>query len=253
MKGIYVGVSTVYSAMFESFDAERVVENILKSYKYKSGQSDYSGMTKAEILAQWDRAKMEGAEKGTHTHASLEAFFESLPPDDMYALTKQDVFQNQGLSTPGQRDLVWELYTRGWRLWRTEWRVASKEYGLRGIIDAVLYRPSRDEWAILDWKTNKDELKRDNYKSRKCGCTPVSKEFPDCDFYKYAIQLNLYRLMLEHDYGFTVDQLLIGHLPHNRTDVGTLIDDVPKLPYMDRLMVYYNTNLKQKATIKALV
>ena len=66
------------------------------------------------------------------------------------------------------------------------------------------------KYSILDWKTSK-EIKTDSYKM-KTGNKPETHDLLDCKFNHYALQLSLYRYLLEKNYDLELDDQLIVHL-----------------------------------------
>lgn len=103
-----------------------------------------------------------------------------------------------------------------------------------GLIDAPLFKGTH--FTILDWKTNKDEIRFESgyfEKDLKGNTTSnwISKDeyfkFPLHDIpastgHKYAMQLSIYAWLLEQ-WGFTCDNLLIGHITK---DLYTIHDNV---------------------------
>lgn len=70
----------------------------------------------------------------------------------------------------------------------------------------MVYRNKHDgTFAIYDWKrTNKMEMTNDFQK----GLGPVS-HLPDTNYWHYTIQLNLYRWLLEKNYGLKISELAL--------------------------------------------
>jgi hypothetical protein len=90
--------------------------------------------------------------------------------------------------------------------------VWSEEHKLAGSIDMVFYRKSDDSYVIYDWKRSK-EIKREN--DWETGYGPVS-HLPNCNYWHYTLQLNVYRWFLETFYGLKIsDMYLIILHPDN--------------------------------------
>lgn len=83
------------------------------------------------------------------------------------------------------------------RPFRTEWIVYYEEYKLSGSIDMVFELPNGD-LLIYDWKRCKEITYDNNF--GKCSTTPCIKHLPDTNFWHYALQLNMYKTILEHKY-----------------------------------------------------
>jgi len=73
--------------------------------------------------------------------------------------------------------------------------------------------------VIVDWKRSK-EIKRTAY--NQVGKGPLSM-VPDCNFYHYSLQLNLYRWILEKQYGKSIVGMYLVVVHPNQ---GTYIEEV---------------------------
>ena len=92
------------------------------------------------------------------------------------------------------------------RPFRTEWIVYYEEYKLSGSIDMVFELPNGD-LLIYDWKRCKEITYDSNFgKSAKTACI---KHLPDTNFWHYALQLNMYKTILEHKYNKKVVGLFL--------------------------------------------
>ncbi len=80
-------------------------------------------------------------------------------------------------------------------------------------MDLLIFDKVSQKYSILDWKTSK-EIKTDSYKM-KTGNKPETNDLLDCKFNHYALQLSLYRYLLEKNYDIMLDDQLIIHLDTN--------------------------------------
>jgi hypothetical protein len=70
----------------------------------------------------------------------------------------------------------------------------------------MIYRNRKDgTFAVYDWKRAK-EIKMDN--TFETGYGPVS-HLPNCNYWHYTLQLNLYRWLLEKHYGVVVSEMAL--------------------------------------------
>ena len=60
---------------------------------------------------------------------------------------------------------------------------------------------------IYDWKRCKEIQHENNF--GKFSITPCISHLPDTNFWHYALQLNVYKNILEHKYGKTVTNLYL--------------------------------------------
>lgn len=98
---------------------------------------------------------------------------------------------------------------------RKEVIVFSPRHLIAGTIDALF------DSAIVDWKTNA-EIKQKNPFQKML--TPFD-ELDDCNFNHYALQLNLYRYIVELDYGMDIKTMQIFHI---QMDKFTCLD-IPRI------------------------
>lgn len=95
--------------------------------------------------------------------------------------------------------------------YRTEWLVYYEEMHLSGSIDMV-YENEDGTLSIYDWKRAKEIAKRDENQWHRYATTAAIDHIPDTNFWHYALQLNIYRTILQRKYGKTVRDLALVRL-----------------------------------------
>ena len=90
--------------------------------------------------------------------------------------------------------------------YRTEWMVYYEELKLSGSIDMVYENPD-GTLQIYDWKRVL-ELKTESF-GGKCAKTDCISHLPDSNYWHYSLQLNTYKMILEHKYGKKVTGLYL--------------------------------------------
>lgn len=95
---------------------------------------------------------------------------------------------------------------KGLEPFRTELSVFHCGLRLAGQIDLLCLRPDGN-FAILDWKRSKEIKLESRFKRRML---PPFHALDDCNFFHYALQLNVYAYILRTEYGLTVKELLLG-------------------------------------------
>jgi ATP-dependent exoDNAse (exonuclease V) beta subunit len=90
--------------------------------------------------------------------------------------------------------------------YRTEWCVYYEELKLSGSIDMIFENPD-GTLQIYDWKRCK-EISYDSGFG-KAATTPCISHFPDTNFWHYSLQLNIYKRILEVNYGKKVTDLFL--------------------------------------------
>ena len=190
--GKYISVTTFIKPLFDEFDADKVIEGMRKSRKW--AQSKYFGMETADIKSQWAANGAEAALKGTAMHADIERFynFELVVNESVeYGYFQQ--FAAQCNLTP----------------YRTEWTVYDETILIAGSIDMVFQRPD-GVLEIYDWKRTKTIDKASPW--GKFGKHPAIAHLPDTNYWHYALQLNLYKYILEQKYDKVVANLCLVRL-----------------------------------------
>ena len=101
--------------------------------------------------------------------------------------------------------------------YRTEWLVYYEELHLSGSIDMV-YENADGTLSIYDWKRAKEIAKRDDNQWQRFSTTAAIDHIPDTNFWHYALQLNIYRTILERKYGKKVTRLALVRLHPDAPD-----------------------------------
>lgn len=183
----YTSVTTFLHQFFEPFDADAIAARM---------EAQGRG-TAAAIKAEWEANKNQACEFGTRVHETAEAALRGLPPPHSPA---DDRERNSFRA-------VWDYSVNNilphGKVIGPELLVFHPFWKLAGTIDLPVKLPNGDVW-ILDWKTNK-AIDRSGFNG-KMARGPISN-FPDCNFTKYALQLNVYQQILVN----------AGYLPRTTT------------------------------------
>lgn len=163
------------------------------------------------IKCKWNNKAREASEAGTHMHAQFEKLLNGgtvpqlTPEIQLLNLFLKDIKETQ--------------------TYRTEWKIYSEKYKLAGTIDFVAKHPNGDK-VIIDWKRT-SQLKHKHQSYGKQMLPPI-QHMPDCPVSHYRLQLNIYRHILETEYGQTVRNMyIVGTHPDNGEKPWT--DIVPML------------------------
>jgi len=70
----------------------------------------------------------------------------------------------------------------------------------------LLLKDQKHHIVIVDWKRVKKVSKENRYESLKY---PL-QHLPDCSYYRYALQVNLYRFILETEYSMPVSRMFLA-------------------------------------------
>ena len=88
--------------------------------------------------------------------------------------------------------------------------IYREELKISGTIDLLLFDKNSDSYIIMDWKTSK-KIDTKSYRNKR-GVLPATSDIADTKFNHYALQLSLYRYLLETYYGLKISQHIIIHL-----------------------------------------
>lgn len=181
-------VTTIVEDCFQKFDADYWAERKAPSM----------GMTPAELKAMWEENGRRSRELGTIMHDRIERYYlgeDSGDDGDAYAMFRHFAAAER-------------LYP-----YRTEWRIYMEDYGVAGTLDFLERRPD-GTFNIYDWKRSKKLVNSDGQTERTSrfgtkGLHPV-KHLDDCSYNHYALQLSIYRFILEERYGIRINAMKLG-------------------------------------------
>lgn len=208
----FKSVTTVLSMLEPHFDSEAVAYAI-------SQQSDdvkkpeYVGMTKEQILDEWERINREANEYGTEVHEILERY---LLADRIY-IPKNDYEREIITKFQEVDDMTGTIYP--------EAVLFSKKYKIAGTSDIV--EDCGEYFNVLDFKTNKELnfISKYNQWLNK----PVS-HLSDCQYNVYALQLSIYAYMIQMQTRKKVGKLQIYYLNPQKDYTFEKIN----MPYLGR-------------------
>ena len=95
------------------------------------------------------------------------------------------------------------------KVYRTEWEIFSLDHDIAGSVDFVgIYTsgPHTGKLMLADWKRSRDLRNKRKHKFGAMMKPPLDK-IPDSGLGHYAIQLNVYKYLLQLNYGFEVEGL----------------------------------------------
>jgi len=189
----YISVTTFVHEWFEPFDAKKSITKMMLGRRWKT--SKYYGKSSEEIEKEWEDKRNDASTKGTLLHKCIEDFYNETPPPLSYV---RPVEFNYFLEFHESR-VVPSL-----KPYRTEWMVYDEESQIAGSIDMV-YEDASGYYHIYDWKRTA-ELVEDNMHQK--GKFPL-QDLPDTNYWRYCVQLNLYKYILEKHYGKKVKTMYL--------------------------------------------
>jgi hypothetical protein len=236
----YTSVTTWVHSYFKKFNAKEVIAAMMrnkKKWEDPVANEKYYGKTPEEIEEMWSTSGREAAAKGTAMHYEIECFYNTPTPTPTPTPTRStEIEYFHKFNT----EFVSTAETATLRPYRTEWMVFHEEAQISGSIDMVYENIDTDPTApttlsIYDWKRCK-EISKTN-RGGEFATNPIIEHFPDTNFWHYALQLNIYKYILQTKYGKTITDLylIVLHpdaknyqrikLPNIQAEVKELFDE----------------------------
>ena len=194
----YTSVTTWNHSHFDHFDANKIIDTMMRSKNWKTNK--YYGMTKEEIITQWDDSRDEASSAGTNLHYDIECYYNNCPNDNdsleySYFLKFAEDFKNL-------------------KPYRTEWMIWHEDIKIAGSVD-MIFEQEDGTLLIYDWKRSKEITKTTGF--NKYATTECISHLPDTNYWHYCLQLNVYKRILEEKYGKRVEGLFLVCLhPNNK-------------------------------------
>lgn len=199
-----ISVTALVSSFFERFDAEKTAQRMAAK----------NHCSPEEIMRQWEEKSLLARKLGTEMHASIEGYFMGNPIENVPA----DV---RPLFSQFAADYNLQPY-------RTEWAIYDEDSGVAGTLDFLELKDG--VYTIYDWKRSEkilyDGAVEKISRFGKMALHPI-QNIPDTNFWHYALQLSMYRYILEKNYGIEVTLCRLGVFHPSYTTYHVV--DVPYL------------------------
>lgn len=214
----YTSVTTNIHLHFSNFNADAIIDSMMKSKNWKKGHK-YWNMTPLEIKLQWDTNKNTLANAGTELHFKIECFYNDLTFDINYQYTNKDLYENYCLNNNEEihlsKPVEWQYFINfvkdnlELKPYRTEWIIFNEDIKIAGSIDMV-YENSDGTLSIYDWKRSKNITSLNYF--NKFSINEKICHLPDSNYWHYALQLNYYKNILENKYNKKIRDLFLVRL-----------------------------------------
>ena len=188
----YTSVTTWNHHHFSKFDADAIIDKMMKSKNMTDPKYKYFGMTREEIKASWDKNRDQASGSGTQMHYDIECYWNGMEVN------------NDSIEYKWFLRFVKDFPEL--KPYRTEWMVYYEELKLSGSIDMVFELPD-GSLQIYDWKRCKEIVHDSAF--GKTALTPCISHLPDTNFWHYSLQLNTYKKILEEKYGKQISGLYL--------------------------------------------
>lgn len=201
-------VSTFLKEFFEKFNSKDAISAILKSKKINDPSYEYYGMNEEDIIQHWEN----GRNLGTELHAQIEDYFNTMKIDRSNRNLDYRFFKN---FLDDHFDLT---------PFRSELMIYHERLKLVGSVDMLFIKPN-GHFICMDWKRSK-RIDMTSF-GNKCSNFQGLEHIPDCNFYHYSFQLNIYKYILETEYGMIIDEMyMVVFHPNNSNYVKHQISNM---------------------------
>lgn len=190
----YISVTTVIDRFFP-FDMDRFIQT--KAKREERSEED--------VLEEFLRNRDEAAEKGTFLHEQIE-----------YFLKGKEFDGNSKEFSMFKKFYEQIVVAKGFEFVEAEKKVLLEEFNVAGTVDALFKKPNKEEYLIVDWKRSK-KLVVDGH-PKKYGFGSATSELSHIDnssYYKYALQQNIYKYILETKYDMPISSMNLIVLHEN--------------------------------------
>ena len=206
----YTSVTTWNHAHFQEFDEAKIIAKIMAGGRTLSDpQYKYFGQSADDIRRAWEDNRLRASAAGTDMHLQIELFYNAqVSRQEIQSRASDQVEFAYFLKFVDDFSAQFPLL----RPFRTEWTVYYQEAKIAGSID-MLFEDTRDGslW-IYDWKRSKDMTFEPQWRGAPGAKTACIAHLPDTNFWHYALQLNVYRFIIEAKYGRSVSKMCLVKL-----------------------------------------
>ena len=218
-KKINYSVTGLIESFFPEFDSDywsdkKAIERI----KIEGGKLTDANIykVKKDILMEWEENRKDAADKGTTLHEKIENFYNNI--EDNLDAPEFTYFKKFIQKYPKLKP------------YKTEWRIFDSNLSLAGSIDMV-YEKDNGDLFLFDWKRSTKIINGAGHlieSDYDYGFDELS-HIADNTYNRYSLQLNLYKYIIESNYGKKISSmnLLILH-PHFHTFFHLQIPDLEK-------------------------
>ncbi len=193
----FKSVTTYLKDYFEGFNPDSIIDKYFNNWQ-KNTRSPYFNKTKDEIKRLWLKRGADASKLGTEMHEDIERYFNL---GTTISNTPEIKMFNKWIRFNGDKITPY----------RTEMTVFSGKYKLVGNIDFIT-KNDDGTFNLFDWKRVKDIRKGLTF-SQKGRSNFINYLDQDqygndsSDLFKYRLQLNIYKIILEDHYGMEIKNM----------------------------------------------
>lgn len=231
-----ISSTTFIHAFFPPFDSEKAASSVLNSKSYKAAKAKnnekyeyYTCNDADDILSIWDKSRISG----TELHYNIECYINS---ESIHVKEYNEKCFKQFLKYYNDKKYMPDID------FRTEWAIYDEDARIAGKIDYVGKRSEsnfENEVVLLDWKRSKRISQ--TYFGRYQNLPPDTGYGPcnfldNCNYCTYSLQLNLYKYILEKNYGLKVESMYLIQM-HPTLKEYPIVFSVPNYQFVIKKMI----------------
>jgi len=149
----------------------------------------------------------EAAILGTGLHKQIENYYKNIPFDDKFDNILQEF--NYFLNFEKEK-----IIPKGLIFIEAEKKIYYPKYNVAGTVDC-LFKSSDGKYVMVDWKRSKKLIVQGTNKPDKRGFQIEMEGLMDltnCSYYRYCIQQNIYKYILEKEYNIVISDMILAVL-----------------------------------------
>ena len=216
--GVLTPVSNVVKKFFKDFDAEY----------WSLRKADGDKRAAALLREQWQCAGAFASQAGTYLHKLIEDYLNGQPEGvKRYTVSYDGQLMHDSKEVDVSREWGYFLNfdrNRSYHPFRTEWRIFDPESGIAGTCDLIC-RCEDGEYELFDWKRS-NKVNPDEENKWDSGLHGL-EHLPDTPYAHYCLQQNLYRHIIEKNYGLRIKQMHLVVLHPELPDYRVVV--VPRM------------------------
>jgi hypothetical protein len=188
-----ISVTQFTETVFPTFDADKAIRNMSSTTKKKYWNYQLNQpMTDEAIKQKWEDGRKYAATRGSEMHKCIDDYLKG-------TIDLNRFIQLIPVHGRSFRDYMAE---QSRPLFRTEWAIYNEDVRLAGTVDALFLNPDGSV-TLVDWKCSDHDLNELNIYNSFSTHMELS-HVPDTRWGHYAVQLNVYKYIIESKYGLIV-------------------------------------------------
>lgn len=204
----YISVTTLVERFFQ-FDILRYIQR----------EAEKLNRDEEELFREFQALRDEAAVLGTELHLQIENYLTKKPFDDSLQEFKYFLaFEKE------------KIVPKGLIFSEAEKKIFYPKFNIAGTVDC-LFKSSDGKYVMVDWKRSKKLIVNGTNKPDKRGFEiqiAGLTNLTNCSYYRYCIQQNLYKYILEQEYNIVISDMILAVLHERYSNYHTI--KLPEMP-----------------------